>query len=200
MSSRSSKPQAAPFGRDIHRLLRAAEDGHKAEILLYTSGHLGARSPVQSQSHKETKLPFWSTSEKHSAAPKYLTPRKQQSEAEKKNMKDYLAEVKADFASLTVDQALATAHPKDSSFDAVPREAPCLNNALPCMRKPLPKIRSKYTSPKKSENTSSQRVQLGSDKDLKQLRRKPHDLVNSTCWRTNSLQEYERKLESVSYI
>lgn len=200
MSSRSTKPKTRHFGSDIHRLLQAAEAGQKADILAYSSGHLGPRSLVLSQPHKETKKPFWSTSEKHTETPKHLTPRKQQTKAVKNNMKDYLAEVTADFASLTIDQALATDHPSDSSFDAVPREDACLNNSFPCMRKPLPKIQPKSTASKKSENTSSQSMkQYGSDKGLRkqELTKKPQDLLKNNIWSgTNAAEEHERKLKT----
>ncbi|TNN66697.1 hypothetical protein EYF80_023086 [Liparis tanakae] len=47
------------FRSDIHGLLLAAEAGQKADILTYSSGHLGPRSLVQSQPHGETKQSFW---------------------------------------------------------------------------------------------------------------------------------------------
>lgn len=51
------KPES--FRSDIHGLLLAAEAGQKADILTYSSGHLGPRSLVQSQPHRETKQSFW---------------------------------------------------------------------------------------------------------------------------------------------
>ncbi|XP_035809411.1 uncharacterized protein C6orf118 isoform X2 [Amphiprion ocellaris] len=55
--SNSCKPNSQNYGSDIHRLLLAAEAGQKADILCYSSGHLGPRS--LDQPHRETKQFFW---------------------------------------------------------------------------------------------------------------------------------------------
>lgn len=198
--SSSCKLKPGQFRSDIHRLLQAAEDGHKADILAYSSGHLGPRSLVQSHPFKETKQPFWSTSEKQRETPKPLTPRKRQTKAVKKNMKDYLAEVTANFTSLTIDQALAADNPSDFSFDAVPREDICLNKMLPSIRKPLPKIQPKSTGPKKSKYTSNPAVrQDGSDKadlSMEEQMKISHVLVKHNVWTgTNAAEIHERKLQ-----
>ncbi|XP_055083468.1 uncharacterized protein C6orf118-like [Periophthalmus magnuspinnatus] len=200
MSIRPTKPKPGPFGRDIHRLLQAAEAGHRADILTYSSGHLGPRSLVLNQPHQETKQPFWATFEKHRETPKSLTPRKKQTKAVKNNMKEYLAEVMADFTSLTLEQTSALDHPNDSSFDAVPRVDTCLNNSLPCMRKPLPKIQPKSAPHKKSENTSKLRGrQSESDKGLskKDQTQNSQELVKHGVWiGTNAADLHEKKLET----
>ncbi|XP_044071424.1 uncharacterized protein C6orf118-like isoform X5 [Siniperca chuatsi] len=66
-SSCKSKPRC--FGSDIHRLLLAAEAGQKADILTYSSGHLGPRSLTQSQPHRETKQSFWRMSQSQEETP-----------------------------------------------------------------------------------------------------------------------------------
>ncbi|KAK7902194.1 hypothetical protein WMY93_018963 [Mugilogobius chulae] len=200
MSIKSTKAKPGPFGSDIHRLLQAAEAGHRADILTYSSGHLGPRSLVLSQPREETKQPFWTTSDKHRESPKPLTPRKKQTKTVKNNMKEYLAEVTEDFASLTLEQALASDHPSDSSFDAVPREDTCLNNLLPCMRKPLPKIQPKSAALKKSENKSSPREKASASEmgvSQKDQRKCCQDLVKLSVWTaTNAAETHEDKLET----
>ncbi|KAJ0066780.1 hypothetical protein NL108_002348 [Boleophthalmus pectinirostris] len=200
MSTRSTKPKPGSFGRDIHRLLQAAETGHRADILTYSSGHLGPRSLVLNQPCQETKQPFWTTFEKHRETPKPLTPRKKQTKAVKNNMKEYLAEVTADFTSLTLEQDSALDHPNDSSFDAVPRANTCLNNSFPCMRKPLPKIQPKSAAHRKSENTSKLRGrQSESDKgpSKKEQTQDSQEPVKHSVWtRANAAELYEKKLET----
>nr|XP_046257382.1 uncharacterized protein C6orf118-like [Scatophagus argus] len=64
---------SSSFGSDIHRLLLAAEAGQKADILAYSSGHLGPRSLGQSQPHVEKKQSFWGMSHRQGETPNLLT-------------------------------------------------------------------------------------------------------------------------------
>ncbi|XP_065815382.1 uncharacterized protein C6orf118 [Labrus bergylta] len=61
--SGGSKAKKGDFGGDIHRLLLAAEAGQKADILTYSSGHLGPRSLNQSLPQREVKKSFWRASQ-----------------------------------------------------------------------------------------------------------------------------------------
>lgn len=194
----SCKPKSDRFGNDVHRLLQAAEAGQRADILAYSSGHLGARSLLQSQPRHETKQPFWSTSEKQRETLKPLIPRKRQTKAVKNNIKDCLAEVTTDFASLTIDSALAKDHPSDFSFDPVPREDLCLNRTVLSARKPLPKILPKSVAPKKSQTRRKQhkcdKVGLSKEDQLKISL----VLVKRNSWTgTNDAEIHEKKLEKV---
>ncbi|XP_037322026.1 uncharacterized protein C6orf118-like isoform X2 [Pungitius pungitius] len=75
MSSRC-KPKPACFRRDIHGLLLAAEAAQKADILTYSSGHLGPRSLNPSPPHREQKQPFWRTPRGSEETPNPVTPTK----------------------------------------------------------------------------------------------------------------------------
>lgn len=81
-----SKPKG--FGSDIHKLLLAAEAGQKADILAYSSGHLGPRSLNQCQSHRETKPSFsrLSHSQKETPIPLTLQQTMTPASAQKKDM------------------------------------------------------------------------------------------------------------------
>ncbi|KAL3972204.1 C1q-related factor [Sarotherodon galilaeus] len=87
--SSSVKPKPGRYGSDIHRLLLAAEAGQKADILAYSSGHLGPRSLNQSQPQEETKSFFWrmSQSQEESRNPLYL--QQIQTKAKKNEMKEF---------------------------------------------------------------------------------------------------------------
>ncbi|KAM6997201.1 uncharacterized protein LKV04_005925 [Tautogolabrus adspersus] len=61
--SGNCKPKKGDFVGDIHRLLLAAEAGQKADILTYSSGHLGPRSLNQSLPQREVKKSFWRASQ-----------------------------------------------------------------------------------------------------------------------------------------
>ncbi|XP_008281217.1 uncharacterized protein C6orf118 [Stegastes partitus] len=74
--SNSCKPKSWSYGSDIHRLLLAAEAGQKADILTYSSGHLGPRS--LDRPHGETKQFFWRMSQSLKETPTSLTLQKRQ--------------------------------------------------------------------------------------------------------------------------
>ncbi|KAM4591829.1 uncharacterized protein PAE49_018922 isoform 2-T2 [Odontesthes bonariensis] len=60
--SNNCKQKQQSCRSDIHGLLLAAEAAQKADIMTYSSGHLGPRSLNQSQPPEETKQFFWETS------------------------------------------------------------------------------------------------------------------------------------------
>ncbi|XP_069545910.1 uncharacterized protein C6orf118-like [Brachyistius frenatus] len=79
-SSWKPKPKPTPgsFRSDIRRLLLAAEAGQKADILSYSSGHLGPRSLNQSRSHRESKQVFWRMSQNQEDTPNFQILQKRQ--------------------------------------------------------------------------------------------------------------------------
>lgn len=87
-----SKPRC--FGNDVHKLLLAAEAGQKADILAYSSGHLGPRSMNHCKSHRETKASFsrLSHSQKETPIPLTLQQTMTLASAGKKDMKKSLSE------------------------------------------------------------------------------------------------------------
>ncbi|XP_035848583.1 uncharacterized protein C6orf118-like isoform X2 [Sander lucioperca] len=90
--SSSCKPKPGCFRSDIQRLLLAAEAGQKADILTYSSGHLGPRCLNQSQPHRDTKQSFWRMSQSLEETPNPLTPQLTRTKAslyvKKKEMKE----------------------------------------------------------------------------------------------------------------
>ncbi|XP_059215655.1 uncharacterized protein C6orf118-like [Centropristis striata] len=75
MSSRS-KPNPMCYRSDIQKLLLAAEAGQKADILTYSSGHLGPHSLNHSQPNRETtKQSFWRTSQSLKETQNPVTPK-----------------------------------------------------------------------------------------------------------------------------
>ncbi|XP_040905323.1 uncharacterized protein LOC121189355 isoform X2 [Toxotes jaculatrix] len=95
----SSSYEARPrcFGSDIHRLLLAAEAGQKADILTYSSGHLGPCSLNRSQPHAQTKQSFWKMSQGQEETPNPLTLQQRRTKAltyvKKKEMKESPSEL-----------------------------------------------------------------------------------------------------------
>lgn len=91
--SSSVKPKPGRYGSDIHRLLLAAEAGQKADILAYSSGHLGPRSLNQSQPQEETKSVFWRMSQSQEESRNPLSLQQIQTKAKKNEMKEFPAEL-----------------------------------------------------------------------------------------------------------
>ncbi|XP_063348297.1 uncharacterized protein C6orf118-like [Pelmatolapia mariae] len=87
--SSSVKPKPGRYGSDIHRLLLAAEAGQKADILAYSSGHLGPRSLNQSQPQEETKSVFWRMSQSQEESRNPLSLQQIQTKAKKNEMKEF---------------------------------------------------------------------------------------------------------------
>uniref|UniRef100_A0A8C4E322 Translin-associated factor X-interacting protein 1 N-terminal domain-containing protein n=1 Tax=Dicentrarchus labrax TaxID=13489 RepID=A0A8C4E322_DICLA len=156
--SSGSKPKPGCFGRDIHRLLLAAEAGQKADILTYSSGHLGPRSLNQSQPHREKKQPFWRASHSQEETPKPLTLQQTQTKAltyvKRKEMKESPSEFSTGTALLESEglrsrQDQAT----DCSSHADRREDICLPKIINCSSNSLP-VQAKAFSQKKSSSPS----------------------------------------------
>nr|XP_020456616.1 uncharacterized protein LOC109960688 [Monopterus albus] len=94
--SRSCKPKPRCLGSDIHRLPLVPEAGQKADILTYSSGHLGPRSLKQSQPHRETKQSFWKLSQSQEESPNSVTLKQRRTKAvayvKRKEMKESTSE------------------------------------------------------------------------------------------------------------
>ncbi|XP_030604673.1 uncharacterized protein C6orf118 [Archocentrus centrarchus] len=86
--SSSVKPKPGRYGSDIHRLLLAAEAGQKADILAYTSGHLGPRSLNQSQPQGEAKSFFWRMSQRQEETQNPLSLQQIRTKTKKNEMKE----------------------------------------------------------------------------------------------------------------
>ncbi|XP_026165453.1 uncharacterized protein C6orf118 isoform X1 [Mastacembelus armatus] len=98
--SSSCKPKSRCFRSDIPRL--AAKAGQKADILTYSSGHLGPLSCLsQSQSHRETKQPFWKLSQSRKETPNPLTLQQRQKKALTCVKKKEIKESPSEFTSGT---------------------------------------------------------------------------------------------------
>ncbi|XP_044071420.1 uncharacterized protein C6orf118-like isoform X2 [Siniperca chuatsi] len=153
-SSCKSKPRC--FGSDIHRLLLAAEAGQKADILTYSSGHLGPRSLTQSQPHRETKQSFWRMSQSQEETPLTLqqTRTKVPTYVKKKEMKESPSEFSTGTA-LIESEVLRSgqAHTTDCSSHADRREDISLPKILYCSSNSLP-VQPRAFSQKKSNSSS----------------------------------------------
>ncbi|KAM3836160.1 uncharacterized protein C6orf118-like [Diretmus argenteus] len=97
--STSCKPRCCGMRSEIHRLLLAAEAGHKADVLTYSSGHLGPRS-LTPLPHTKTKQSLWRTSQGREQTPNPQTLQQRQTEvrANLKKMKNRLFEFTPDSA------------------------------------------------------------------------------------------------------
>ncbi|XP_071337095.1 group XIIB secretory phospholipase A2-like protein isoform X2 [Trachinotus anak] len=141
--SSSSKPKPVCFGSDIRRLLLAAEAGHKADILTYSSGHLGPHSLDQGQPHMATKQSFWKMSQSQEATPKPLTLQQRRAKAltcvKKKAIKESPPEftasaalVESEVSESREDQATDNSSHADTKEDiSPPKIVHCSSNSLP---------------------------------------------------------------------
>lgn len=213
MSSRC-KPKArfCDMQRDIHRLLLAAQAAHKADILNYTSGHLGPRSLTQSQPHKKTKQPFWRMSQIGEDSSDLLTLQLRETEAlaniKKQEIKDSLCEFTA--ATVSVEpKAEAT----DSSSQADRKEETRPPKMVLSTSNPSPvKPRSLKTKSLLSEEEEQQRFwcsdspQVGpTKKDQPKMmqrfgRQRPGKQDQRCAAGRKAAEMHERKLEKVRMV
>lgn len=215
--SSSCKQKPRGFGSDIHRLLLAAEDGQKADILAYSSGHLGPRSLNQSLPHNETKQPFWRMSQSQEETPNPLTLQLKQTKAvayvKKKEMKDSLSEftigtalVESEVLGSRQDQATDRSSHADKKEDtSPPKIVHCSANSLPVNpRAPFEKKSHSYDQEGKQQFCSRHTGQVGLNKK-DQLKTKL--LCNKQgLWNFNSIRRvnvgemHERKLQKVRSV
>ncbi|XP_056252346.1 uncharacterized protein C6orf118-like isoform X1 [Seriola aureovittata] len=162
--SSSGKQNPGCFGSDIRRLLLAAEAGQKADILTYSSGHLGPHSLDQGQPKMDTKQSFWKMSQSQEETPNPLTLQQRQTKAltyvKKKAMKESPSEFTASAAleasevsESRQDQATDhSSHADRSGVISLPKMVHCSSNSLPFQPRAF----------------SQKKVNLSSDADGKQ--------------------------------
>ncbi|XP_053188612.1 uncharacterized protein C6orf118-like [Scomber japonicus] len=217
--SSSCKQKPRGFGSDIHRLLLAAEAGQKADILAYSSGHLGPRSLNQSLPHNETKQPFWRMSQSQEETPNPLTLQQRQTKAlayvKKKEMKDSPSEfttgtalVESEVLRSRQDQATDHSSHADRKEDTStsPKIVHCSANSLPVNPRVLfqKKSHSSCDQGGKQQFHSCHTDQVGLNKE-DQLKTKPQCgrqvIAMQDLWdcnrmgRVNVAERHEKKLQ-----
>ncbi|GAA6213938.1 uncharacterized protein C6orf118-like isoform X1 [Lates japonicus] len=131
-SSSKSKPRC--FGSDIHRLLLAAEAGQKADILTFSSGHLGPRSLNQSQPHTQTDQSFWKMSRSQEETPNPLALQQRRTKALTYVKKKEMKESPPEFTVSESGQDRATdgsSHADRKEDISLPKIVDCSSNSLP---------------------------------------------------------------------
>lgn len=215
--SSSCKPKPQCFGSDIRRLLQAAEAGQKADILAYSSGHLGPRGLNQSQPHRESKQSFWRTSQNQGETPNPLTLQQTRTTAlthrKKKEIKESLSEASTGMA-LVESEVLGSRQDQaaDWSSHAGPREDVSLPKIVYCSSGSLP-VQPRAFSQKKSNSSSdpegkqqfcsSHSDQGGLNNKEGQLKTKEQlgrrVIAKQDLWPgINVAEKHERKLEKVT--
>lgn len=216
MSSRC-KPKPRCFGSDIHKLLLAAEAGQKADILVYSSGHLGPGSLNQSQLHKEKRVSFWRMSQTQKETPIPLTlQRTQQTMAlapvKKKEIKESLSEFSSG-PTLQENEGLRSREGQASDHSSHKRKDKSLPNIVYCSSKSL-LVQPKGAFTKKVSNSSSdperkrqfcanqsdqEDLNKGGQLMMKQYGRKV--IANNDHWGgVNVTEMHERKLQKVRMV
>ncbi|GLD68533.1 uncharacterized protein AKAME5_001984600 [Lates japonicus] len=132
--SSSSKSKPTCFGSDIHRLLLAAEAGQKADILTFSSGHLGPRSLNQSQPHTQTDQSFWKMSRSQEETPNPLALQQRRTKALTYVKKKEMKESPPEFTVSESGQDRATdgsSHADRKEDISLPKIVDCSSNSLP---------------------------------------------------------------------
>lgn len=202
------------FGSDIHKLLQAAEASQKADILAYSSGHLGPRSLNQSQSHREKRASLWRMSQSREETPIPLTLQQTQqtmalASAQKKEMKESLSEFSTGTVLLERSrQDQATDHSSHRRKDA------SLHKIVHCSSKSLLVQPRGASSQKKSDSPSdpegkqhvctkqSDQEDLKKDGQLKMKQQFGRKVIaNHDLWGAiNVAAMHERKLQKVRTV
>ncbi|XP_030012499.1 uncharacterized protein C6orf118-like [Sphaeramia orbicularis] len=198
----SSKSKPRCFGSDIRRLLLAAEAGQKADILAYSSGHLGPSSLNHSRPPREKEQCFWRTSQRQPKTSNPLTLQQRQAKelayVKKKEIKDGSAEFTAGFPSAQPEASGSRQdHTTDCSIQAVRGEDSCLNKKDFGSLKSVP-VKSNALAPEKLHNSSSGPCRNHSDKaPIKedQMKIKQHPVKQDFWGGINAAELHERKLE-----
>lgn len=209
--SSSSKSKPGSFGKDVHRLLLAAEAGQKADILTYSSGHLGPRSLSHSQPHMETKQVFWKMSQNQEESPNLPTLPKRQPKAKvpvkKEEMKDSAsgaASVEPGVPGLRQDQATDHAERRE---DKLPKIVHCSSDSLPILKlRPCPQ--TKFNSSSDSEgnhkfcSSLSDQEGLSNGAQLEVKKRFGRQVIaKPDLWAgINVAEVHERKLQKVRMV
>lgn len=148
--SSSVKPKPGRYGSDIHRLLLAAEAGQKADILAYSSGHLGPRSLNQSQPQEETKSVFWRMSQSQEESRNPLSLQQIQTKAKKNEMKEFPPELTSGTALV---EPRVLGYTQDHTSHPERREHISLSQIVYRPSRTLP-VQQKACSQKKSKSPS----------------------------------------------
>ncbi|KAM7408939.1 hypothetical protein PAMA_002590 [Pampus argenteus] len=201
--SSSCKPKPRCLGSDIHRLLLAAEAGQKADILAYSSGHLGPRSLNQSQPQNDTKQPFWKMSQSQEETPNPLTLQQRQAKALAYVKKKEMKYSPFGFVTGTALESEVSGSGRDQAVDdskvdiSLTEIGPCSSNSLPVNSRALlqKKLHSSYDQEGKQPLRSSRTDHVGLNKE-DQLKTKPR-FGRQVLWDRNSngAEMHERKLQ-----
>ena len=202
---------------DIHGLLLAAEAAQKADILTYSSGHLGPRSLNQSQRPEETKQFFWETSHCQEETLNSVALKKRYAKilasVKNKETKESPSEntsgtpfVESEFSRSRPDQA------KDCSSHAVRGEdisltkIGCSSNSLPDpLKASSPKESITLADPKRNHQFSSShtnREDLKNEGQVEMERWLDRQVTGEqeVCTGGNVAEVHERKLQEVRAV
>ncbi|XP_035848582.1 uncharacterized protein C6orf118-like isoform X1 [Sander lucioperca] len=206
--SSSCKPKPGCFRSDIQRLLLAAEAGQKADILTYSSGHLGPRCLNQSQPHRDTKQSFWRMSQSLEETPNPLTPQLTRTKAslyvKKKEMKECPPEfstgtalVESEVLRSRQDQATHCSSHADKREDvSLPKIVYCSSNSLPVQPRAFSQKKSNFLSDPEGKQHFDQEG-LNNDSQLKTKQRFGRKVIaKQDLWAGIHVAEiHERKLQ-----
>lgn len=200
------------MSRDIHRLLLAAEAGQKADILTYSSGHLGPRSLNQSQPQRETNKPFWkmSSSKSLEQTPNPLTLQQTRAKAlnyvKKKEIKECPSELSTGTAALAEsevsrsrqDQAACSSHADKREDTSLSKVVYCSSDSL--LVQPRTSTQGKCHSSSDLEGKQHcDQEGLNNEDQLKTKQRFDRQVIaEQDLWAGKSVAEmHEKKLQKV---
>lgn len=201
--SSSVKPKPGRYGSDIHRLLLAAEAGQEADILAYSSGHLGPRSLNQSPPQGETKSFFWGMSQRQEETQNPLSLQQIQRKIQKNEMKEFPPEftsgtplAESRVSGSTQDH---TSHPERREDISLPPIVYCPSGSL--------SVQQKACSQKKTKPPSELEGihQFRSSHSAKAQQEKKHFgrqvVAKQDLWPGKNVAEmHERKLREVRSV
>ncbi|XP_022599642.1 uncharacterized protein C6orf118 homolog isoform X2 [Seriola dumerili] len=211
--SSSGKQNPGCFGSDIRRLLLAAEAGQKADILTYSSGHLGPHSLDQGQPKMDTKQSFWKMSQSQEETPNPLTLQQRQTKAltyvKKKAMKESPSELTASAAleasevsESRQDQATDhSPHADRSGVISLPKIVHCSSNSLPFQPRAFSQKKVNLSSDAEGKqqfcSSHSAQKRLNNEDQLKtnQWLGRQFTAKHNLWARINVAEKHERKLE-----
>lgn len=213
--SSSCKSKPGCFRSDVRRLLLAAEAGQKADILTYSSGHLGPRSLNQNQPHRDTKQVIGRLSESQEENPNHLTPPQRQTRTLTYVKKKTLKESPSQFIAGTVleesgsRRAQATdrlSYANSRQNFSLPKIVHSSSNSLLIHPQALSHKKSNFpSSPKQKKQLYSSRSDqegLNNEDQLKTKQRRGRQFVAKQDLRvgTNAVEVHERKLQKVRRV
>ncbi|XP_034407858.1 uncharacterized protein C6orf118-like isoform X2 [Cyclopterus lumpus] len=206
MSNRC-KPEC--FRSDIHRLLLAAEAGQKADILTYSSGHLGPRSLIQSQPHRETKQSFWRMCQGLEETPNQTRTKALTYVKKKECPFEFSTDTaESDVSRSRRGQATDCSSHADKTEDiCLPKIAYCSLNSLPLQPRAFSQNKANFSSDPVGKQHSYQKG-LSNEGQLKSIQRfgrqvrAKHDLwagINVAEMHERKLQKELRRLSAQSW-